>query len=189
MLGAVDALIDADGDQTISAFRTAVDAPRLAQAAGDCRAYDRLEQRGELDAMLARYGTLRQYLPSFFGLPFQAATGSEPLLQAIEVVRALDAGARPSLTPDDPYSFVPADWRPYLVEDGRVDRRIWEVALALGVRDALRAGGLFLTDSREHVSFWNLIYDNRNWQGHRSEAYRRLGLPADPGFSSPTCRK
>ncbi len=183
MLGAVDALIDADGDQTIAAFRTAVDAPRLAQAAGDCRAYDRLEQRGELDAMLARYGTLRQYLPSFFGLPFQAATGSEPLLEAIEVVRALDAGARPSLTPDDPCSFVPADWRPYLVEDGRVDRRIWEVALALGVRDALRAGGLFLTDSREHVSFWNLIYDNRNWQGHRSEAYRRLGLPADPnGF-------
>src|SRR5262249_50824143 len=112
-----------------------------------------------------------------------AATGSEPLLQAIEVVRALDAGARPSLTPDDPCSFVPADWRPYLVEDGRVDRRIWEVALALGVRDALRAGGLFRTDTGEHVSFWNLIYDNRNWQGHRSEAYRRLGLPADPnGF-------
>ncbi len=94
MLGAVDALMDADGDQTVVAFRAAVDAPKLAQAALDCRAYERLEQRGERDAMLSHYSTLRQYLPSFFGLPFQAAAGSEALLQAIEIVRALDAGAR-----------------------------------------------------------------------------------------------
>jgi len=180
VLGTVDALIDADGDQTIAAFRAAVDAPKLKQAAGDCRAYERLERRGELDAMLARYGTLRQYLPSFFGLPFQAAAGSEPLLQAIEIVRALDAGARTPPTPDDPCGFVPADWRAYLVENGKVDRRIWEVALALGVRDALRAGSLYLTESREHVSFWNLIYDSRNWQEHRPRAYQQLGLPTDP---------
>ena len=66
--------------------------------------------------MLARYRTLRQYLPSFFGLPFQAAAGSEPLLQTIEILRALDASARTPLTPDDPCGFVPADWRAYLVQ-------------------------------------------------------------------------
>ncbi len=180
VLGAVDALIDADGEQTIAAFRAAIDAPKLAQAAGDCRAFERLERRGELDAMLARYGTLRQYLPSFFGLPFQTAAGSEPLLQAIEILRALDAGARTPLTPDDPCGFVPADWRAYLVQNGKVDRRIWEVALALAVRDALRAGSLYLTESREHVSFWNLIYDSRNWQEHRPQAYQQLRLPTDP---------
>ena len=76
------------------AFRAAVDAPKLAQAALDCRAYERLEQRGELDAMLSHYSTLRQYLPSFFGLPFQAAAGSEALLQAIKIIRAINAGAR-----------------------------------------------------------------------------------------------
>jgi Tn3 transposase DDE domain len=90
VLGAVDALMDADGDQTVAAFRAEVDASKLTQAVVDCRAYEQLEQRGELDAMLSRYSTLRQYLPSFFGLPFQAAAGSEPLLQAIEVARALD---------------------------------------------------------------------------------------------------
>jgi len=127
VLGAVDALIDADGDQTITVFREEIDAPRLAQAALDCRAYERLEQRGELDAMLLRYSTLRQYLPSFFALPFQAAAGSEPLLQAIEVVRALDAGTRTMLSAEDPCGFVPADWRPHLAESGKLDRRIWEV--------------------------------------------------------------
>jgi len=40
VLNAVDALIEADGEQTIAAFRAAIDAPKLAQAAGDCRAYE-----------------------------------------------------------------------------------------------------------------------------------------------------
>ena len=180
VLGAVDALIAADGDQTVARFREAVEAPRLAQAAAACRAYERLEQRGELDAVLSRYGTLRQYLPRFFELPFRAAPGSEKLLQAIEIARALDAGTRAPLSPADPSDFVPAGWRPYLVENGKVDRRIWEVALAFAARNALRAGSLFLSESREHVSFWNLIYDRRNWQEHRSGAYRRLDLPASP---------
>ena len=67
---------------------------RLIEAAIACRAYERLEERGHLDAMLARYGTLRQYLPAFLALPFQAAAGSETLLKAIEILRALDAGTR-----------------------------------------------------------------------------------------------
>ncbi|MBV8506511.1 MAG: Tn3 family transposase [Alphaproteobacteria bacterium] len=180
VLGAVDALIEADGGQTVAAFREAVEAPRLAQAAAACRAYDRLEQRGELDAVLSRYGTLRQYLPSFFELPFRAAPGSEPLLQAIEIARALDTGTRGPLTPEDPSDFVPAGWRAYLVEHGKLDRRIWEVALAFATRNALRAGSLFLNESREHVSFWNLIYDSRDWQEHRPHAYQQLDLPTSP---------
>ncbi|HTT81670.1 MAG TPA: hypothetical protein VMF86_18560 [Stellaceae bacterium] len=58
---------------------------------------------------------------------------------------------------------MPAAWRPYYVENDKIDRRIWETALAFAMRSALRAGGLFLSESREHVSFWNLIYDSRNW--------------------------
>ena len=179
VLGAVDALVAADSAETIGAFRDAQDPPALIEAAIACRAYERLEARGHLDAMLARYGVLRQYLPAFFGLPFQAAAGNEALLAAVEVVRALDAGTRGPLTTDDPHGFVQADWRPHLVSDGKLDRATWEVSLAFAVRDAFRAGGLFLAHSRDHVSFWNLVYDDRNWQQTREQAYERLDLPAD----------
>lgn len=111
VLGAVDALVAADGAQTVEAFRDAQDPPALVEAAIACRAYERLEARGHLDAMLARYGTLRQYLPAFFGLPFEAASGSETLLRAVESLRALDAGSRGPLTTDDPHGFVQADSR------------------------------------------------------------------------------
>lgn len=179
VLGAVDALVAADGAQTVEAFRDAQDPPALVEAAIACRAYERLEARGHLDAMLARYGTLRQYLPAFFGLPFEAASGSETLLRAVESLRALDAGSRGPLTTDDPHGFVQADWRPYLVSNGKLDRAIWEVSLAFAVRDALRAGSLFLAQSRDHVSFWNLVYDDRSWQETREQAYGRLDLPTD----------
>jgi TnpA family transposase len=179
VLGAVDALVAADGAQTVFAFRDMQNPPALIEAAIACRAYERLETRGHLDAMLARYGTLRQYLPAFFALPFQAAAGSETLLRAVESLRALDAGTRGPLTTDDPHGFVQTDWRPYLVSDGKLDRAIWEISLAFAVRDALRAGSLFLAQSRDHVSFWNLVYDDRSWQQTREQAYQRLDLPTD----------
>ncbi len=183
VLGAIDDLVAADGGQTLDAFRDALGTSALMEAATACRAYERLEARGYLDAMLARYSTLRQYLPAFFGLPFKAAAGSEPLLGAIEIQRALDAGTRAALTTDDPYGFVQADWRPHLVTDAKagkqLDRGIWEISLAFAVRDALRAGSLFLAESREHVSFWNLVYDDESWRKNKQEAYQRLTLPLD----------
>src|SRR3954465_3424499 len=169
--GAIDVLVAAGGAQTVTALRNALDAPALAQAAIVCRAYERLEARGHLDAMLARSGALRQYLPAFTALPFQAAAGSGTLIRAIEILRALDAGRRGPLTTDDPHSFVQSDWRSYLVTDGKLDRAIWETSLAFAVRDALRAGSLFLAQSRDHVSFWNLLYDDRNWQEKREQAH------------------
>ena len=180
MLAGVDALAAADKEQTVGAFREAVNAPALVDAATACRAYERLEVRGHLDAMLSRYTTLRQYLPNFITLPFHAAAGSETLLQAIDILRALDAGTRGPLTADDPHGFVPADWRPHLTENGKLDRHIWEISLALAVRDALRAGGLFLSQSRDHVSFWSLVHDDRSWQANAAQAYKVLSLPADP---------
>ncbi len=179
VLGAVDALVAADGAQTVTTFRDAQNPPALIEAAIACRAYERLEARGHLDAMLARYGTLRQYLPAFFALPFQAAAGSEILLRAVESLRALDACSRGPLTTNDPHGFVQADWRSHLVSDGKLDRAIWEISLAFAVRDALRAGSLFLAHSRDHVSFWNLVYDDRSWQQTREQAYGRLDLPTD----------
>jgi TnpA family transposase len=183
VLGTIDALVAADGTQTVTDFRDAQSPPALIEAADACRAYERLEERGHLDAMLARYGTLRQYLPAFLSLPFQTAPGSETLLTAIESLRRLDAGRRDALTRDDPHGFVPAEWRPYLVVGGKrgnhLDRPIWEISLAFAVRDALRAGSLFLTESRDHVSFWNLVYDDGSWRQTREQAYQRLDLPTD----------
>lgn len=55
-------------------------------------------------------------------------------------------------------------------------RGLWELALAMELRDALRAGSLYLPESRHHVSFSNLIYEESQWARDRSAAYEQLSL-------------
>src|SRR5207248_4636964 len=117
-------------------------------------------QHREIDALRARYPGLRRYLPAFFALPFQGEPGSEALLQGLDMVRQLDAGTLKTLPRLAPTAFVPRKFWPALSEpDGTLDRRTWELGLAVAVRDGLRSGDIFLPASRRHVSFPNLVYD------------------------------
>jgi hypothetical protein len=102
------------------------------------------------------------------------------LLTALDLARRLYAGDLKAVPADAPLQFVPAAWRRALwQESGQLDRLVWELALAFAVRDALRAGDLYLVDSRHHVSFWNLVYDETRWQEERHQAYVTLQLPSD----------
>ena len=179
VLGAIEALNAASADETITAFRDRIE--RFGHGRGG-RGVPGLRPPGGARLSRRHAGPLRHAAPvpaGFVALPLQAAVGSEPLMAAIRVLRALDQGARGAVEPTDPCGFVPAAWRPFLIENGRVDRRIWEIALALALRDALRAGNLFLAESREHVSFWDLIHNDRRWR-EPGQAYAGLDLPLDP---------
>ena len=72
---------------------------------------------------------------------------------------------------------MPPAWRKFLLRgDGLLDRRAWEIALGFALRDALRSGDIYLPESRRHVSFWNLVYDERQWSQERRGAYQQLSL-------------
>ena len=144
---------DCPPDTTLAAlFRETIDAKALRQAVEDCQAYQRLEERGYVDALHARYPPLRRYLPAFYTLPFVGEPGTASLQTGLQLVTQLDTGVRHTLPPEAPTDFVPTAWWPALRQpDGTFERRTWELALALGVRDALRAGSLYLPASRRHV--------------------------------------
>jgi len=96
-------------------------------------------------------------------------------------VRKLDAGGSEKLLDDAPLHFIPAAWRKALGPAGSRPRRaLWELALALALRDALRSGDLFLPASRRHVSFWNLVMGERQWAEAKEAAYARLPVPPRP---------
>jgi TnpA family transposase len=181
VLLAIDVLLAPPSDGDIRAqVSQRVGLEQLHEAAQSCREFQRLEERGQLDELCARYTNLRRYLPAFFGLPFAGERGSEELLAAIAILRRLDAGEVADLPKDAPCHFVPAAWRAALYrDDGTLDRRVWIIALSQAVRDALRAGDLYLPGSRHHVSFWNLVYDEQRWATERERAYGTLVLPTE----------
>jgi hypothetical protein len=161
-------------------FRDTIDAKALQQAIRDCQTYQQLEERGYVDALHARYPHLRRYLPTFYTLPFAGEPGTTSLQTGLQLVTELDAGTRKTLPEEAPTDFVPTAWWPALRQpDGTFDRRTWELALALGVRDALRAGSLYLPASRSHVSFWKLVYDDMQWAQEREQAYAELPMPGE----------
>lgn len=166
---------------TLDTLLQELDATALRAAVDICIERHQLEERGEIDAFRARYPGLRRYLPAFFTLPFQGEPGSDQLLQGLDLVRQLDAGTLKTLPRFAPTAFVPRKFWPALsATDGTLDRRTWELGLAVAVRDGLRSGDVFLPESRRHVSFPNLVYDPARWQAERADAYTELQLPQTP---------
>jgi TnpA family transposase len=134
-----------------------------------------LGDHGYFDELLLRHSHFRRYWPLFIGLPFKGEPGNDTLLAAIELARTFSPSDR--LPADAPISFAPAGWRNTIA--GQRDRRLWELALAFAMRDALRSGDLYLAESRNHISFWNLIHNADDWQKKRTDAYGALNLPTD----------
>jgi hypothetical protein len=96
------------------------------------------------------------------------------------VLRQLDSGELKALPEDVECSFMPASFRKRLFANpNEIDRRTWQIGLALALSDALRAGDIYLPDSCRHVSFWELCYGRSAWQQQRPVAYRELGLPVE----------
>ena len=158
-----------------------LDATALRAAVDICTERYQLEERGEIDALRARYPGLRRYLPAFFALPFQGEPGSDALFQGLDLVRQRDAGTVKTLPRLAPPACGPRQlWPALSATDDTLDRRTWARGLAVAVRDGLRSGDSFLPASRRPVSFPNLVYDPTRWQAERAEASTALQLPQAP---------
>jgi TnpA family transposase len=180
VLSAMEILLERRSDDPLIALYRQIDEATLRAALQDCREFERIEDHGFQDELRARYPGLRRYLPAFLELPFRAEKGGESLLAAINMARELNREHTRNLPIDAPDDFVPPGWRVSLYRDkgktGRADRRLWELALAIALREALRSGGLYIPQSRHHVSFSNLIYNEPQWAADRTSAYAQLSL-------------
>jgi TnpA family transposase len=180
VLSAMEILLERRTDDPLIALYRQIDESTLRAALENCREFEHLEDHGFQDELRARYPGLRRYFPAFLELPFRAERGAESLLAVIELARELNRDHTRNLPPDAPDDFVPPSWRLSLYRDknktGHADRRLWELALAVAIRDALRSGGFYLPESRHHVSFSNLIYNERRWAEDRTSAYAQLSL-------------
>src|SRR2546422_5400913 len=168
-------------ETTLADLLQELDEASLREAVVTCAERQYLEERGEIDTLRARYPGLRRYFPTFFALPFHSEPGSDAILKGLDLVQQLDKGTLNTLPPHAPTAFVPGKYHAALHQaDATIDRRTWELGLAVAVRDGLRSGDVYLPESRRHVSFSNLIYDPTRWKRERDLAYTELDLPQQP---------
>ena len=134
--------------------------------------------------VIKHHGYLRRFTPAFLrALQFvQEVDGPElSCLKALHTLKELNAENRRTLPGDVITDFVPPRVRP-LVEagGGALNKRAWECALLVAVRDEVKAGNLSVAHSKRFGPFDDFFIDREAWSTRREAFFRRSEMPSDP---------
>lgn len=149
----------------------------LQQARDDMRQYKITSKYGYAKLLQNRYSSMRRYFTEFIQLPFLNEKGSQDIQEAIDLIRQLD-DQKISVLPKTAYTkFIDRQIVDDIYnQDGTLKRNLWEIGLAIAIKDGFRSGDLFVAHSNKHVSFWNLVYKEEQWKETKSNAYQQLGI-------------
>ena len=104
--------------------------------------------------LLARYATVRSFAPAFLDtFAFQGSRSSACLLKAVGILRESWHTKRRSLLEDAPVGFIRRSWRAFVLPNGKVSRRPYELCVLSELRDRLRAGDVWVEGSQHYQSF------------------------------------
>jgi TnpA family transposase len=101
-----------------------------------------------------RYAVLRRFSPRFLAaFDFRSNTPNDPMLAAVELLRAMDRDGTRVLPKRPPSSFLPPRWRKLIFANGVADRRLYETAVLATLRERLRGSNIWVAGSRDYRAF------------------------------------
>jgi TnpA family transposase len=133
------------------------------------------------DFLEKRYGYFRQFAPVFLNaFIFRSNAPFDSLLEAVELLRRLNCERRRSIPDGAPVSFIPSSWRPYVIDrEGRINRRSYESCVLWELRNALRAGNVWLEKSRRYANPETYLIPQDHWPKLRTEVCRQIQAPSE----------
>ena len=140
---------------------------------------------GHLAVVAASYSYLRQFTPQVLeAIEFAGGPTAGPLLEAVRVLRELNATGARTVPVNTPAGFVPVRWRGYLDDavaagDPAAYRHYWELCVLLCLRDGLRCGDVYVPGSRRYANPTAYLIPPQAWPGQREEFCRQVGVPAE----------
>ena len=124
--------------------QSVTDAQKLAQPAD----FDFLHRVGD------SYATLRRYAPELLNvLKLQAAPAAQGVLDAIDVLRTMNADGTRKLPADAPVDFVKKRWKALVHTADGIDRRYYELCALSELKNSLRSGDISVQGSRQFKDF------------------------------------
>ncbi|WIM92594.1 Tn3 family transposase [Actinoplanes oblitus] len=141
---------------------------------------------GQLSMLDASMSYLRQFAPAVLAaVQFAGGLGTEQLLQAVSMLAALYATGARKVPAGAPAGFVPTKWAGYLIAaeqggDVTAYRRYWELAVLVGLRDALRSGDVFVPGSRRYADPASFLRTAEAWAPRKVEFCHLVGKPGEP---------
>ena len=129
------------------------------------------------------YGHLRKFSPVLLEtIEFESSgASSSACLDGIKTLIAINRTRKRKLPSDVPLDFVPRRLLRFVApEEGVVDRRAWECALLLSLRDEIRSGNVAVVRSKRFGRLDDFFMPFERWEERRSRFFARAGLPENP---------
>lgn len=128
-----------------SAFEQSVlEAQKLAEP----EAFDYLTLLGD------GYTQIRRYAPALLdALELKAAPAAQEVLDAVNVLKGMNAVGARKMPADAPTAFVRKRWEPLVFTDGGLDRRSYELCALSELKNSLRSGDIWVEGSRQFKDF------------------------------------
>jgi TnpA family transposase len=150
------ALLDAkqSGADPFAAIEAVLSWDAFAQSVTEAQKLAQPEEFDFLPRIGENYATLRRYAPQFLDvLKLRAAPAARDLLDAIDVLRGVNADNARKLPPDAPTGFIKPRWHKLVMTDAGIDRRYYELCALSELKNSLRSGDIWVQGSRQFKDF------------------------------------
>jgi TnpA family transposase len=182
---ALDGLLVTDPEIGMTRLRWLSTGPLEASPAAVKAEVAKLEFLRSMGADSLDLSTLPAERRRFLAVRFAGGTAATGLLEAVEILRDLNATGARRVPDDAPTGFVPTRWRGYLetaAKSGNTSayRHYWELCTLLALRDGLRSGDVFVPGSRRYSDPAAYLLTPDKWADQRAEFCQLVGKPTDP---------
>ena len=131
-----------------------------------------------LGEIVERYASVRRMSRVILGaFVFRSWKEHDPLLTALDVVRELHASGAKKLPARSPTSFLRSTWRKLVKTNVGTDRRAYEVAVMMAVRERLRSGDVWVEGSRAFRAFDDFLLPRDAFENRRKADDLGLAVP------------
>ena len=142
------------GEDVWEAIDRAVSWEALRATAEDAENLSGPRQLNPLHFVDAQYPQIRRYAPALLKhFEFQAARGGQDVLDAIELLRDMNDTGKRRLPENAPTAFITRQWAPFVHREDGLDRRYYELCALRELRNRLRAGDIWVPDSKQYQDF------------------------------------
>lgn len=140
-------------------------------------------RQDNLSEIIGSYPTVHRIAKIILGaFTFRSWKAGDPLLAALDKLREIHNSGRRDLPARVPTGFLSPAWRKLLADAGAPDRRAYEVAVMVHLRDRLRSGDIWVEGSRAFRAFDDFLLPPGVFALRRQD--HDLGLAVPDGFDA-----
>ena len=176
------ALLDAkqSGADPFAAIEAVLSWDAFAQSVTEAQKLAQPEEFDFLPRIGENYATLRRYAPQFLDvLKLRAAPAARDLLDAIDVLRGVNADNARKLPPDAPTGFIKPRWHKLVMTDAGIDRRYYELCALSELKNSLRSGDIWVQGSRQFKDFEDYLVPPEKFASFKQSSELPLAVATD----------